>query len=64
MITKFTDITNFLVALSKTYTQVETVRKVLHALTSKWEKKTTSIEEANDLSTLMLESLVGNLMTY
>ena len=40
------------------------VRKVLQALTPEWEKKTTIIEEGNDLFTLMLENLVGNLMAY
>ena len=28
------------------------------------EKKTTAIEEANDLSTMTLENLIGNLMAY
>ena len=36
------------------------VRKVLRALISEWEKKTTAIEEANNLFTLTLENLVGN----
>jgi FtsZ-binding cell division protein ZapB len=40
------------------------VRKILRALTPDWEKKTTAIEEANDLSTLTLENLIGNLMAY
>ena len=39
MVIRFTDITNFLVALGKEYTQLEKVRKVLRALTSDWEKK-------------------------
>ena len=64
MITRFIDITNFLVALGKEYTQVEKIRKILRALTSDWEKKTTVIEEANDLSTMSLENLIGNLMAY
>ena len=64
MITRFTDITNSLIALGKHYTQVEMVRKVLRALTPEWENKTTVIEEANDLLTLTLENLVGNLMAY
>ena len=64
MITRFTDITNSLIALEKTYTQAEQVRKILNALTPEWEKKTIAIEEANDLSTLTVESLVGNLMAY
>ena len=34
MVTRFTDITNFLVAFGKEYTQVKKVRKILRALTS------------------------------
>ena len=64
MITRFTDITNFLASLGKEYTQVKKVHKILHALTLDWEKKTTAIKEANDLSTMSLESLIDNLMTY
>ena len=64
MVTRFTDIANSLVALGKEYTQVEKVRKVLRALTSDWEKKTIAIEKANDLSTMSLENLIGNLMAY
>ena len=64
MTTRFTDITNSLVALGKEYTQVKKVRKILHALTSDWEKKITVIKEANDLSTMSLENLIGNLMAY
>ena len=64
MVTRFTDITNSLASLGKEYTQVEKVRKILRALTSDWEKKTTAIEEANDLSTMSLENLIGNLMAY
>jgi hypothetical protein len=64
MFTRFTDIINSLIALGKVYTQVEMVRKLLRALTPEWEKKTTAIEEANDLSTLTVENLIGNLMAY
>ena len=64
MFTRFADIINSLIALGKVYTQVEMVRKILRALTSDWEKKTTAIEEANDLSTLTVENLIGNLMAY
>ena len=52
MITRFTDITNSLSSLGKECTQVENVIKILRALTLDWEKKTTAIEEANDLSTM------------
>ena len=41
---------------------MEKVRKVLRTLTSDWEKKTTAIKETNNLSTLILENLVGNLI--
>ena len=64
MITRFTNITNFLVALGNEYTKVEKVRKILRALTSDWEKKIIAIEEANNLSTMSLENLISNLMAY
>src|SRR3954462_12476523 len=64
MYTRFTYITNSLIGLGKTYTSVECVRKILLALNSDWEKKVTAIEEANDLSTLSVEDLIGNLMAY
>ena len=38
--------------------------KILRALKPDWEKKTTAIEEANDLSTMSLENLIGNLIAY
>jgi len=64
MVTRFTDITNSIASLGKEYTQVKQIRKILRALTSDWEKKTTAIEEANDLSAMSLENLIGNLMAY
>jgi hypothetical protein len=64
MVTRMTDITNTLKSLGKEYSQVDLVRKILRCLTPEWERKTTAIEEANDLNTLTLEDLVGNLMAY
>src|SRR3954469_7202532 len=64
MYIRFTDFTNSLVGLGKTYSSVECVKKILLALTSNWEKKVTAIEEANNLSTLTVEHLIGNLMAY
>src|SRR3954470_10606849 len=64
MYTRFTDITNSLIGLGKTYSDIKLVRKILLAPTSDWEKKVTAIEEANDLSTLSVENLIGNLMAY
>ena len=45
-------------------TQVKKIHKILHALTSDWEKKTIAIEEANDLSIMSLENHIGNLIAY
>ena len=64
MIIRFTDITNSFVSLGKQYTQVVKVRKVLRTLMFNWEKKTIAIEEATDLSTMTLENLIRNLMSY
>ena len=63
MVTRFTD-NQFLSIPWKEYTQVEKVHKILRLLTPDWEKKITAIEEANDLSTISLENLIGNLMAY
>ncbi|GJW27503.1 retrovirus-related pol polyprotein from transposon TNT 1-94 [Tanacetum coccineum] len=40
------------------------VRKLLRALPTKWCPKVTAIEESNDLSTLSLDELIGNLKVY
>ncbi|GJT91054.1 zf-CCHC domain-containing protein [Tanacetum coccineum] len=40
------------------------VRKFLRALPTKWRPKVTAIEESNDLSTLFLNELIGNLKVY
>ena len=55
MFTRFTDITNNLKSLDKTYTNEEMVRKILRGLPkSKWGPKVTAIKEAQDLKTLGL----------
>ena len=64
MFTRFNKIINNLQSLGKNYSQSDLVRKVLRSLTSGWEKKTIAIEEANDLFTYSLESLIGNLTFY
>nr|GEU33317.1 serine/threonine protein kinase SRPK1 [Tanacetum cinerariifolium] len=40
------------------------VRKFLRALPTKWRPKVTTIEESKDLSTLLLDELIGNLKVY
>ena len=64
MYTRFTDIINGLTALSESYSRATKVKKVLRSLTTDWERKTTAIEESQDLSKITLDDLVGNLMAY
>ena len=64
MFTRFSKITNSLHSLGKGYSQSDLVRKVLRSLIPEWEKKTTAIEEAKDLSKYSLESLIRNLTSY
>ena len=65
MFTRFTDITNNLKYLGKTYTNEEMVRKILRCLSkSKWGPKVTAIEEGQDLKTLALDDLLGKLLTH
>ncbi|MQM01708.1 hypothetical protein Taro_034460 [Colocasia esculenta] len=64
MFSRFTDITNGLAGLGKTYAMGDMVRKILRSLPSSWTPKVTTIEEANDLKRMSLEKLVGSLMTH
>ncbi|GKD41411.1 hypothetical protein Tco_1261618 [Tanacetum coccineum] len=40
------------------------VRKFLRALHPKWRAKVTAIEESKDLTSLLLDELIGNLKVY
>ena len=40
------------------------LKKNLNSLTDEWERKVLAIEEANDISTIKPEELIGNLMSY
>ncbi|GAV60382.1 UBN2 domain-containing protein, partial [Cephalotus follicularis] len=64
MFSRFTNIINALQALDKTYSNSETVRKILRCLPRSWMPKVTAIEEAKNLNVLPLEDLVGSLMTH
>ena len=64
MITRFTDIVNGLETLGKTYKESKNVMKILRSLPSKWHTKVTPIQEAKDLTKLLMEELIGSLMTY
>ncbi|MQM06843.1 hypothetical protein Taro_039673 [Colocasia esculenta] len=64
MYNRFTDITNGLVGLGKMYNTRDMVRKILRSLPSQWTPKVTTIEEANDLTTMTLEKLIGSLLAH
>ena len=64
MYTRFTDIINDLSSLGKEYTTSEMVRKILRSLPKQWEAKVTAIQEPKDLSKLLLDELIGSLMTH
>ncbi|GAV77821.1 zf-CCHC domain-containing protein/UBN2 domain-containing protein [Cephalotus follicularis] len=64
MFSRFTNIINALQALDKTYSNSEMVRKILRCLPRSWMPKVTAIEEAKNLNILLLEDLIGSLMTH
>ncbi|MQM17884.1 hypothetical protein Taro_050865 [Colocasia esculenta] len=64
MYSKFTDITNVLAGLGKTYDIGDMVRKILRSLPASWTPKVTTIEEANDLRRMSHEKLIGSLMAH
>ncbi|GKA51149.1 zf-CCHC domain-containing protein [Tanacetum coccineum] len=57
----FNTIVTSLEALDKSFSSRNHVRKFLRALPTKWRPKVTAIEESKDLSTLLLDELIGNL---
>ncbi|GJY28940.1 endoplasmic reticulum-Golgi intermediate compartment protein 3 [Tanacetum coccineum] len=50
--------------LDESFSSRNYVRKFLRALPTKWRPKVTAIEESKDLSTLLLDELIGNLKVY
>nr|GEX75062.1 zf-CCHC domain-containing protein/UBN2 domain-containing protein [Tanacetum cinerariifolium] len=50
--------------LDESFSSRNHVRKFLRALQIKWRPKVTAIEESKDLSTLLLDELIGNLKVY
>ncbi|GJR68749.1 putative reverse transcriptase domain-containing protein [Tanacetum coccineum] len=59
--TIFNPIFTSLKAFDESYLSRIHVRKFLRALPTKWRPKVTTIEESKDLSTLLLDELIGNL---
>ncbi|GJZ74411.1 UBN2 domain-containing protein [Tanacetum coccineum] len=62
--TRFNAIVTNLKSLYPDYSSKNHVRKFLRALPLKWRAKVTAFEEANDLATLPLDKLIGNLKVY
>jgi len=64
MFTHFTDVTNNLESLEKTYSNEEMVRKIIRCLPkNKLGPKVTGIEEVRGLKKLELDDLLGRLLT-
>ncbi|GJS87086.1 zf-CCHC domain-containing protein [Tanacetum coccineum] len=61
---RFNTIVTSLKALDEYFSSCNHVRKLLRALPTKWRQKVTAIEECKDLSTLLLDELIGNLKVY
>ena len=64
MYSRFQDIVHALISLGKKITEEDQVRKILNSLPSEWDQRTLAIEEANDISIIKIEDLIGNLMSY
>ncbi|MQL97941.1 hypothetical protein Taro_030645 [Colocasia esculenta] len=64
MYSRFTDVTNGLAGLGKTYDIRDMVRKILRSLLASWTPKVIAIEEANNLRRMSLEKLIGSLMAH
>ncbi|GKB00034.1 hypothetical protein Tco_0828027 [Tanacetum coccineum] len=61
---RFNTIITSLKALDESFFSKNYVRKFLKALHPKWRAKVTAIEESNDLTSLSLDELIGNLKVY
>nr|GEV67164.1 zf-CCHC domain-containing protein/DUF4219 domain-containing protein/UBN2 domain-containing protein [Tanacetum cinerariifolium] len=61
---RFNTIITSLKALDGGFSSKNYVRKFLRALHPKWHIKVTTIKESNDLTSLSLDELIGNLKVY
>ncbi|GJU69691.1 retrovirus-related pol polyprotein from transposon TNT 1-94 [Tanacetum coccineum] len=61
---RFNTIITSLKALDEGYSSKNYVRKFLRALHPKWRAKVTTIEESQDLTSLSLDELIGNLKVH
>nr|GEY45685.1 UBN2 domain-containing protein [Tanacetum cinerariifolium] len=61
---RFNTIITSLKALDEGFSSKNYIRKFLRALHPKWRAKLTAIKESNDLSSLALDELIGNLKVH
>ncbi|GJW72366.1 hypothetical protein Tco_0129283 [Tanacetum coccineum] len=61
---RFNTIITSLKALDEGYSSKNYVRKFLRALHPKWRAKVTTIEESKDLTSMLLDELIGNLKVH
>ncbi|GJT37357.1 hypothetical protein Tco_0937222 [Tanacetum coccineum] len=61
---KFNTIITSLKAVDESFSSKNCVRKFLRKLHPKWHAKVTAIEETKNLTTLLLDELIRNLMVY
>ena len=64
MFTRLTNVVNGLEGLGKRVSEEDKVSKILRCLPPRWNSKTKAIDEAKNLKELLLEELIGSLMTY
>ena len=64
MYCRFNNLIKDLEVLGKEYSLGEKNRKILNALNKDWESKMTAIEEAKDLNSMSIESLINSLTSY
>ena len=61
---KLSDIVNSYFTLGEKIPEAKVVGKILRSLPERFQSKVTAIEEAQNVDTLKLDQLVGNLQTY
>ena len=64
MYCRFNDLIKNLEVLKKQYFLGKKNRKILNVLYKNWESKVTAIEEAKDLNSMPIESLINSLKSY
>jgi len=64
MFSRFQTLVSNLRVLKKSYATSDHVWKILNSLTDKWRPKVIAIEEAKDLESISLESLINNLKSH